>query len=828
MLTAAASLLLIAWLPGAVVFRLPFWNRGRRATLAAEERIFWQIAISLAISHAVVIAFAAAHRYSFTRLLVANAVICIALALAARFRLKLGAAAATSSALIPVALIVLSVSRFFPPAEYVIGGKDPGIYMNEGILIAQRGTIAYDDPTVAAVPEFARDLFFPSHERTDYYGTRFMGFFLHDPATGRVVGQFPHLLPASIAIGYGIDGLTGARRAVGVWAVLGVVAVYFAGARWLGRAAAAPAAALLALNVIEVWFGRYPNAEVVMQTLVFAALLANVRAHFQTSERDRFFAAVAGALLGLLLFLRFDAVLAVGAIAAGNVLAGVRGQRMSRPFVIILGSAMVLAGWYLFGPMKAYATYPIVFVSNLTWRHLAMLGAGAAGAAVLLVLSRRQPRVRAAIERGLPAALVLVVWTLAIYAFFFRTPAGKLALENAYALRMYASFYVTVPCLAAALAGYALVTRRRFWSDPAIVIVITLFSVFFFYKIRIHADHFWAARRFLPVILPGTLLLACAAATWGLSHPSRHRRLVSGTIGLVFIVLLGLHYARAAAAVVDHVEYEGLIPHLEALAGRLGDRDLLLVESRDTGSDAHVFALPLAYIYARNVLVLNSAAPDQPAFTAFHAWALTRFERLYFLGGGGTALLSRRSGASYVTSVRFEAPEYASTFNAYPTTVRRKKFDYGLYALAPERDDEGMWFDLDVGFRDDVHLVRFHAKEVASGRTMRWSQDQSFVSVTTIPAAARHVELTMSSGGRPQEPADVSVIFNGRLLGHARVVDGFRPYTFALPADLATAAASANGPAQLILRTSTWNPRKTLGVPDDRELGVMVDRVQVR
>ena len=56
-----------------------------------------------------------------------------------------------------------------------------------------------------------------------------MGFFIKDPDAGAVVGQFPHLFPASIAIGYGLDGLTGARRTVGVWAILGMLAVYFAG-----------------------------------------------------------------------------------------------------------------------------------------------------------------------------------------------------------------------------------------------------------------------------------------------------------------------------------------------------------------------------------------------------------------------------------------------------------------------------------------------------------------------------------------------------------------------------------------------------------------------
>ena len=35
-----------------------------------------------------------------------------------------------------------------------------------------------------------------------------MGFYLLDADEGSVVGQFPHLYPVWIAIGYGVNGLT--------------------------------------------------------------------------------------------------------------------------------------------------------------------------------------------------------------------------------------------------------------------------------------------------------------------------------------------------------------------------------------------------------------------------------------------------------------------------------------------------------------------------------------------------------------------------------------------------------------------------------------------
>ncbi len=306
------KLLIVCWLPGAVIFRLPIADRDRRAGLDAEERVFWAVIISAVVSLSVVLALAVAHRYSIERLLLADLGIAFLAAAAGRFGLRLGANARRPglAALLPLSLVLLGLWRFFPPSEYIIGGKDPGVYMNEGIQIAQQAALVVRDPVVSSVPPFARDLFFPSYQRADYYSIRFMGFFIKDPDTGAVVGQFPHLFPASIAIGYGLDGLTGARRAVGVWAILGVLALYFAGRRLAGDAAAWTAAALLTLHVVQVWFARYPNAEMVMQPLLFAALLAHARAHV---DGDGFFAPVAGALLGLLLFLRFDAVLGIAA-----------------------------------------------------------------------------------------------------------------------------------------------------------------------------------------------------------------------------------------------------------------------------------------------------------------------------------------------------------------------------------------------------------------------------------------------------------------------------------------------------------------------------------
>jgi hypothetical protein len=830
-ITTFVHLLVIGWLPGAAIFRLPFAERDKRAALDAEERLFWAVMLSVAISAAVVVALAVVNRYTFERLLLADAGIAAAAALVGRFDLRLGSAArrAGLTAIVPLVLVLLAAWRFFPPAEYVMGGKDPGTYVNEGIQIAQRGTLFYNDPVVATVPPFARDLFFPSHLRDDYYSLRFMGFWIKDPDTGRVTGQFPHLFPATIAIGYGLDGLTGARRASSVWALLGVLAVYFAGQRLFGRTAAGAAAALLTLHVLEVWFARYPNAELAMQALLFAALLASARAHV---DDDRFFAPVAGALLGLLLFLRFDAVLVIGAVVASIAVGTVAGALKSRPgFFVALIATSALAAVYLFRLMPAYMALPIIFLSNFKSWQYALLGAGCLAIVALMVLGPRSPQWSARIRGALPILVAAVVVVAALYALFLRQPIDRvLAPRDAFALRTFANFYVTLPGLLAALLGFWLFARRAFWRAPELFMTVAFFSFFFFYKIRIASDHFWMARRFLPVILPGALLFATAAALGGTRGGWAPTRAVRRIIGLAFVAVLAVQYARAARPILPHVEYAGIIPKLEEITGRIGDRDLLIVETR-LQSDTHVLALPLAYIYARNVLVFSSPKPDKAVFAAFLDWARTKYDRVLFMGGGGTDLVSPAWSARPIASERFTIPEYDAPADAYPRYAREKEFDYSLYELTPPAPDEATRpFDLDVGTNDDLYVVRFHSKERTEGRSIRWSRDRSFITVTGIGAASREIVLTMNDGGRPPAVprADVTIGLEGEPLGTVTVHTGFNDYTVTIPPALAARVSAQGRAAELTLTTTVWVPEKVLGTSDPRELGVMVDRVAIR
>jgi hypothetical protein len=821
--------LLVTWLPGALAVRMPIAGRERRARLSAEERAFWAVMLSVAWSLSVVLALAAAGAYAIERLLTINALLSAAIIVGWRGGLRFGGTAArpTWTILLPLALVVLGAWRFFPPAEYLIGGKDPGTYMNEGVLIAKRGALVVEDGTVAAVPASLRDLFFTRNEVENYYDTRFMGFFLLDPATGATVGQLPHLYPASIAVAYDLGGLDTSQRVTGLWGLLGLVAVFLAGARAVGPAAAFGAAVLLALNVLQVWWARYPNAEIAMQAIVFAGLLAFGRAH---QDEDAFLAVVAGWLVALLPFARIESIVVIAGVAAAVLLAWMVERRPpARGFLVPIAVGGVLAIWYYTGPLAAYFSDT---VQPLTKVSPVLIGVAAAGglvaAAALLWLSRRSvDRARSAV----PIAVIAAVLALAGYAWFVRSPGGRLTDYDAYALRTFTDVYFLRTALVAALIGFVLVVRRRFWQAPALILVVTAFTVFVCYKIRIMPEHFWMGRRVLPVVLPGLLLFAGAAALGRFWGGGAIRTAALRVAGAVFVVVLGWQYAAAARPVAAHVEYAGLTAYLDSLAGHFDDRDLVIVESRDvTDSDNHVFAPPLAYVFGRHVLVLESPVPDKQVLEAFLAHALGTYRRVLFLGGGGTNLLSRRIAATPVADARVKLPEYEVTpWHTPPDEVRRKDFDYSIYELSVASRSASP-FVLDVGFQDDLHVVRFHAKEQTEGRTIRWTGPQCFIAVPGLTGTETTLTLVMHDGGRPTNApaAAVEVAFDGEPLGTIQVESGFRTYVLPLPPDAVRRAATRDDPAQLRFRSTVWVPRQLLGGSDDRELGVMIDRVEIR
>jgi hypothetical protein len=230
--------------------------------------------------------------------------------------------------------------------------------------------------------------------------------------------------------------------------------------------------------------------------------------------------------------------------------------------------------------------------------------------------------------------------------------------------------------------------------------------------------------------------------------------------------------------------------------------------------------------------MLPSPAPSKRQLEGFLEWARSSYRELFFLGGGGTDLLSSRIAAEPVESDQFTVPEYDSPENAYPSDVRQKEFEFGLYRLRASTGVVRGPIDLTIGTRDDLHTVRFHSKEGRPGASLvyRWTRGLSHIVLLGIADNARTITIWMSNGNRPPTAPlpTVDVSIDDRLLGTATVGAALLPYDFALPPDLAARAAVSPDPERVSLRVPTWNPAESGDGSDARDLGVIVTRVQVR
>ena len=212
-----------------------------------------------------------------------------------------------------------------------------------------------------------------------------------------------------------------------------------------------------------------------MQALLFAALLAQARAHV---DGDGFFAPVAGTLLGLLLFLRFDAVLGIAAVLAALALGVVAERaRVRVSFFVAFAVTAALAGAYLVGPMRHYADLPIVFLSHFAWWQYALLAAGAAAGIGALALGTRLPALGHRVRTVAPTLLAFAVVGTAVYALLLRAARARAAraARRLLAANVY-QFLPYGPRPAGGAPGYALLARRVFWRAPELFTTVALFS----------------------------------------------------------------------------------------------------------------------------------------------------------------------------------------------------------------------------------------------------------------------------------------------------------------------------------------------------------------
>ena len=567
-------------------------------------------------------------------------------------------------------VLIATAAVLWPPAQFVLGGLDPGAYFNAGALLAQEGGFATQDALLAAAPEArsALTLSLPGS-----HGHLQPGFHWNN-ASGEVSVQFPFLLTLWTGLSMLTAGSTGALAVPAAGGLMALVYFYLFGRRLLSPWPAVLAVALVASSGVFLWHSRSHYSEPLLLALLFGGLWAGLR---WQEDRDTLAAATAGLCLGLLPLVKTEALL-LGPLAAVGLLA------LSFRSAERRGLAFFLAGYVppSLLALLVYATLASPVLADQAPRAWGYPLVAVAAAATLLG-ARWGLRRFATIRTAAPiTGGVLVLLAGAGCAALASGAPGQPSLLQA----LWDGLYLS-PLDGALLAGALLAflyTRPQPPSTVQQVVLLALLAaavvyLALFYRYTLTADqrplHMWADRRLLPVVIP---LLALAQA-WVVS------RLITWTrsqwravLSVCVIALLLAARVPDLAPLLSTREYTGALAAVETIAAQTEPNAIILADNDANGIR---FAAPLRFIADRaTYLHYGQGEPLPLAALSQHGQ-----RPLYYLSSALTDPTAVLSAASHeeLARWRFDLPELERTSQHRPQWGGIYRAELALYRLAP-------------------------------------------------------------------------------------------------------------------------------------------------
>lgn len=470
--------------------------------------------------------------------------------------------------------------------EWILGGWDPGVYINEGIALEKTGTLHPDDSFFADnfSGEEKKAFTRTGHGRTE----RFPGIVVDDERRAFTF-EFFRLTPAMIALLHRSGGLTAAVR---VNTVLGLLTLLFIAALlWTGTGGthALFTTALLASQPIWLYHTHTPVSEMLHLTLILGiGLIATLRLRGPL-------ASILKALLMLLLILnRYSFLPFSGILLAFLALSDL--EREDRRQVLI--ERLLQIGAVLAGAMIDLSIAP---VSPRGWSpSIPIFDIFFLGAFTSLVIDCLSSwRVFRSLPGRIPTWARWTGITSLILAMAWLLTLGTKHIPVRHdddILFRVASFTGYLPLLAGAAGAIFLFSRRGNALTPikSVALFLAAIASLLLMKPWIVAVYPWATRRNLPYLVPAVAVFAgyLPALLWdGLPR----KRLAGKIAAIVLLAALLLPLARKSWHAWSRVEFQGVSSVLARAADEIGGNDVVIVDSPRWGT-------PLALVHGKEVL----------------------------------------------------------------------------------------------------------------------------------------------------------------------------------------------------------------------------------
>jgi 4-amino-4-deoxy-L-arabinose transferase-like glycosyltransferase len=736
---------------------------------------------------------------------------CLALAPQAWQWRRLGHGQAITKRLILGAVLAGSFALYaaFPHDSFFVG-RDQGTYANQALHIARSGELFLDAPFTFDDASL-REAIDGSYTATGLY-----------PGAERLTVQFSPVFPIWLAIAFSALGIVGLQGFNALIATLSVGIFFGIAARLMSRRVALAATLLFAFNPMQIWISRVTLSEIIAQYLVLSGILLMFLAG---RRRAAPLWLLAGLTLGASVLVRIDGFV-LAPIAAAFVWLTRCLPRDARPQIARFQNLGVLSllGILAVGvPFYCLTTAPYMSAQS---KHLLPLGGCAA---VLLVLGwarfGRRLLTQLVSQRGVWIGIGAAIALLGIYAYFIRprwepfsfydNPHGVHARNFREDSFVNLGAYVTPLLPFVALLGFWSLLQRGLrpkTRGATLFLVLSCggYSLLYLYSPSISPDHPWGMRRFVPMVIPGVVLLSSF-----ILDRARHLRFLSRfhlpLTALTTLSLLAYTSYQARPALLLK-EFDGAHELVTEIADGVPKGALLLcnVTSRVFGHLALARGLTTARfdldsaegVDAAQRLIKRVVEGDEPYYV------LTDDKR----------------------ALRGETPArvFSDTFSwlrettAPPaTTIRQERFAFHLYELRGPLPQPWKYLEgLGLSSIDGVREGGFWPTENEASQRTRWTNSEAWL------------DIPMKSGWRPRKltldivdlsPAGtwLTVRANDAEIYNAKVDKSPILLDLALPEKIGKRL-------RLEMVSDTFRPSDRGGSDDHRDLGIRLKALTLR
>lgn len=806
------SIPLILFVPGNLLYNLSF-KENKKVDLA--ETVFIQILISILISGLVGLFLAIVGIFSLFSLITILLSFSIAIILKFNCFIRIKSYRKNEErfqAFVLLGIILISIALFFHPFESIIGGRDPGVYINSGVNIAKTGSITIQDNLIASLnPEDFDNIFI----REDFQETpsQYLGYYIIDANQGEISQRFFYLYPIWIAIFYSIFESPLFLYITPIVSLLSVIAIFFTVRRLFNQNVALLSIFLLSINYAQIWYSRYPSSEILMQLLIFSGIYFLLMFNKNKSSLFAIFSALCFAEV---FFTRIEGILVLLPIMVFSVHSWIN-NKITRRYVAFLIIYFSLIPIYVFLTYNLISNY-ILDILNYS-NYIIIISLASIVVFILIIKKYGKNRIKNIVyinENIWKFVLSALTIALFVYYYYLR-PEFFSGFQSDNLLKI--MWYIPPSFSVLLIAGGVILAIQKKMDENLMLFLmfIFIFTIIFIDKTRISPDHPWWIRRFLALTIPSFIIFLSYFTiefNW-----KKHEKIIS-TVKILIVLFISFSFMNLSSQILDYQEYKGIIKQSEEFT-EFFEGDILLFGNDLLG---HWFATPFRYIFDLNVLMVWQVKNIDIYENMIENW-IGNNKEVYFINPPKEIICNlSKTNLEYIRSNVISFPVLIKENDRIPDNIMIYHAPLSLYKFGKLNDKKEIEipFELNIGVNDECYIEGFYGPDMARA-SYRWSTGHSNITLPISTDESEDLKIILGfTGYRPDDnPAEIEIKINGYSIGNLTKKDGDINSTLLIDKEYLKPES-----LRIDILSDTWIPRK-YGLSDDRRLGVALYFIRI-